>query len=235
MRCLLLVAVVFGGACEWVFGLDARSTPDGPPLAVDGPPDAHPSFGSLAPVALACPPDRSPIDVTLDEQERRFLYGCTALQGDIYEAEVENSLKGGPATAVVVSTTNEGSPELSPDGLSVYYLVLTTGIGRIDLKQRAAIEQPWGATTSPAGINTVADDRPGSPDATGDHIVLTRSSPPSSVLIEVVRTRGAWLETDMTAAFMPLMSPIDPHLSADGRTLVFAAMGQGFDLFIAQR
>ena len=38
-----------------------------------------------------------------------------------------------------------------------------------------------------------------------------------------------------TTAFQPMRSPINPQLSPDGRTLVFAATGRGLDLFVAER
>ncbi len=236
MRSLLLLAGLATGACDRVLGLEPRSAPDGPPPPADAPPDAHPTFGAVAPVTLECPVGRSPLGVTLDELERRFVYGCGAVESDIYEAQVVTPLTGGAPTAVVISPEDEGSPELSPGGISVYYLVPTMGFGRIDLKQRAAIEQPWGPPLDPDGLNTIADDRPGPPDATGTHFVITRGPPPGSVLVEVARDGdGAWREIPTTAAFQPVRSPINPQLSPDGRTLVFAATGQGYDLFVAQR
>lgn len=231
-----MLVVLFAGACDRVFGLDARSAPDGPPLAVDAPPDAHPTFGSLTPVTLECPSGRAPIEVSLDRDERRFIYGCAGTDVDIYEAPVKDELTGNTATAVVVAPGAQGSPEMSPDGLAVYYLVLITGIGEIHLKQRMTIDDPWGAPTTPAVLNTGADDRPGSPDATGTHFVITRSSPPGSMLVEVVRQANTLVDsTTSTAALRAVTSPINPQISADGRTLVFAAMGNGFDLFISER
>ena len=236
MRCLLILAVLLAGACDRVFGLDARPLPDGPPLPVDAPPDAHPTFGSLTPVTLECPTGRAPIDLSLDRDERRFIYGCAGTDVDIYEAPVKDELTGKTATAVVVAPGAQGSPEMSPDGLAVYYLVLITGIGEIHLKQRMTIDDPWGAPTTPDVLNTVADDRPGPPDATGEHFVITRSSPPSSMLVEVVRQGTTYVErTTSTTALRVLGSPINPQISADGRTLVFAAMGDGSDLFISER
>lgn len=137
---------------------------------------------------------------------------------------------------VVGGTGTQGSPELSPDGLAVYYRVPTDGVGEINLKKRTSLAGGWEDAATPPGLNTVSDERPGSPDATGTHLVITRGSPPASVLHELVLEGGSFVDADTLGELRILVSPINPQLSANGRTLVFGAMGgAGIDLFISER
>lgn len=239
VRCLLILAVVVAGGCDLVWGLDLGAAPDASLPGVDAVPDAHPMFGAPMTVTLDCPAGGSAIDLSLDLAEQRFIYACAGIgiDIDIYEAAVKDALTGDTARAVVMESGTQGSPEMSPDGLEVYYLLLRTGIGEIFLKRRPTIGAAWGASTlAPDVLNTDSDDRPGPPDATGTRFMITRSSPPSSVLVEVVREGARYSESATSSlALRPPTSPINPQISADGRTLVFAALGDGSDLFVAQR
>lgn len=92
VRCLPILVGLVAGGCDLVIGLelrDAAGSPDSPPDAVL---DAHPTFGALMLVALQCPTG-SAFDLSLDQAESLFMYGCSGSNIDIFEAPVINELR----------------------------------------------------------------------------------------------------------------------------------------------
>jgi Tol biopolymer transport system component len=241
VRCFVTIVMLLVGACDQVFDLSGRQPIDapGPPAdAVDAPRDASPTFGAVTAVTLTCPLNRTSGDVTLDRSETLFIYICTnasATDSDIYEAPVIDPTLGGAPTVVLMTAGIEGSPELSPDGLDLYFLTFSVpGIGVIERLVRTTLGSPFVATPPGGGLNTVADERPGSPNDTTTRMVISRGDK----LVEL-RNEGTWMVVPTTSAIaVPGLSVyVNPHLSADGLTLVFAA-GAGTnpkDLYVARR
>jgi hypothetical protein len=226
VRCLLVVGVLVTGGCDRVFGLDEREAPV---------PDARTTFGSLEPVTLQCPAGQTASDPTIADEASLFAYSCSASSGgtNLHEAERLSPVLGGSHRLILGEMRTEGSPEFSPDGRSLYFLTFTAAdIGNIELIERTSPIETWGAIQVPPDLNTLGDDRPGSPDRSGNHIVISRGG----VLLEFVRTpQGAFtpLQTTDTLGAGPMA--VNPHLSNDGLTLVFAAPDRTADLYIAYR
>jgi hypothetical protein len=238
VRRFLLLAIALTGGCDRVFGLEGRTPPDValPPdaslAAVDAPLDASDRFGDVSVVALQCPSTRAAGDISLDLAETTFFYACaTPTEANIYSAARTDDATGGPPTEIVATIANEGSPEVSPSGLEIYFLTFTAAsIGKIDLVTRTSVGAPWVPVTPASGLNTLGDDRPGSTDSTNAYIVISRAG----VLHELHYATGIWVDLGTIHPSTPA-GAVNPHLSADGLTLVFAAGGTAKDLYVAQR
>ena len=238
MRGALILMLVSAAGCDLVFGLESRVPQDGSinaPDAPDAPLDAHPTFGVPEIVTLTCPAGREPGDVTLDRAETVFVYSCattSTADSDLYEAPRATATTGGGNMPFATTAANEGSPELGPDGLSLYFVILDgASSGNLYFSTRPMFGSEWVPPTEVTQLNTNSDERPGSPDATGDYLVISRSG----VLVEHHREGGVWSTLSSTGTLGPVANAVNPHLSADGLTLVFASPGGGGNLYISRR
>jgi len=238
VRRALILTLVSAAGCDLVFGLDSRVPQDGSldaSDAADAPLDAHPTFGSPEPVTLTCPVGRAQGGVTLDRAEMVFVYACASPStpdSDIHEAPRATATTGGAAMPIVETAANEDSPELGPDGRSLYFVVLDgVSSGNLYLSTRPMVGAEWGTPTEVTQLNTNSDERPGSPDATGDYLVISRGG----VLVEHHREAGVWSTLSSTGTLGPLANAVNPHLSADGLTLVFVSPGGSGNLYISRR
>jgi hypothetical protein len=233
-----MLPILLIAACDQVFGLESRVPADAAgPLAdaPDAPLDARDTFDEPALVTLACPAGRTAGDPSLDLDEKVFAYTCASgADGDLYEAPRMSLTQGGTATMILATAASEGSPELSPDGKQLYYLTFPSkGVGQINLKQRATIGDAWGVTMVRGDLNAPGDNRPGSPNQAGNHMVISRGG----ALVEVRSNGTTWMSLSATGTLGAITAAVNPHLSVDGLTLVFAARSVNLDqdLYIARR
>ncbi len=235
VRGALILTLVSAAGCDLVFGLDSRVPQDGSTDAPDALLDAHPTFGSPEAVTLTCPAGREPGDVTLDRAEMVFVYSCAGTKtpdSDLYEAPRATATTGGGAMPIAATAANEGSPELGPDGLSLYFVILDVArSSKLNFSTRPMFGAEWVLPAEVTQLNTIGDERPGSPDATGDYLVISRGG----ALVEHHREGGVWSTLSSTSTLGPVLTPVNPHLSADGLTLVFAYPDGNADLYISRR
>jgi len=226
MRRLVAIVVVACG-CHGSVDDDVAMPDAALPLAV--------GWSAPVEVTLDKPAGAFAADASFMEDQSRVFYSITMLGGseyDIYEATMSSPTMGGARRAVLARPgVPESSPEVSPDGLVMYFLTLEGTMGRIDRIARGGLTRPWGMATTPADLNSAADERPGNVDKPKTHIVIVRADH----LVELASSAGAWVE-QMTTAALP-MGARDPQLSSDALTLVYAAPDAGIstDLYVSVR
>ena len=226
MSRLLAIAAVACGCNGAVPGDDTE--PDaGLPLAL--------GWSTPAAVMLDKPAGAFAADASFTEDMSRVFYSMTMLGGseyDLYEATMMSPTMGGARRAVLARPgVVESSPEVSPDGLVMYFLTFEGTMGRIDRITRNGLTRPWGNATTPTDLNSPADERPGNVDSPKTRIVIVRAEQ----LVELASAGTAWVE-QMTTAALP-MGARDPHLSTDALTLTYAApdAGTSTDLYVSVR
>jgi hypothetical protein len=224
--------------CDGVFGLQHISLADAT-AGPDAPTDAPSVWETPQLVTLRVPGGHFASDITLDQEEKVVAYAAAmGSLWDVFEAEMTSPTLGGSATLVAGDVEIEAGPELSPDGLTLYYMTYETGItGAINMRTRSAVTESWGPTEQPTDLNRMnEDDRPGSPDASGNYMVIARSFD----LHEMQKMGGAWTRIDTCTAITDVLQDSrNPHLSPDGLRLVYSgapiyAVG-ALDLWISTR
>src|SRR5438093_769749 len=158
---------------------------------------------------------------------------------------------GWPAPAnlrpVVNSRSTDRTPELSPDGLSLYFASNRPGgFGFTDIyvARRAGLEQPWSQPANlGAVINSSAIDGAPHLSRDGHHLYFSAGSAGGSQDIWVA-TRPAFgapwaLPVNLGPPVNTEYNEAQPSLSADGRTLLFASDrpggSGGEDLYMTTR
>jgi Tol biopolymer transport system component len=224
--------------CDGVFGLHELHRADAT-IQADASIDAPSQWQPAQVVTLRVPEFYAATDITLTADETRVVY--TAYMGseyDIYEASMTSATVGGSATLLESDPEAEVLPEMSPDGLTLYFMTHETpGVGAIHMRTRNVIDDDWGGATMPPDLNRPAlDDRPGSPDASGTYMVIARAP----VLQEMQNVGGTWTPIDTCDAITAVLADArNPHLSPDGLRLVFAGAAVvepgGLDLYMSTR
>jgi Tol biopolymer transport system component len=151
----------------------------------------------------------------------------------------------GPSTLVaeLSSPQNDEDPEVSVDGLSMYFASDRSGAERIYMSQRRTRDTPWGmpALVSTLGASTV-DKAPGL-DRAQLNLAFASQRGTASVVHLFSATRpdasAAWLSASEITALNSAWEDTDPALFSSGSGLMFASrrltQGGTADLFQAAR
>ena len=255
---IAIAATGGGGGCHLVFPIDVQGV-DGSEPGVDGAPGDAFSFGGWsAPVRVNIPghpmgPTFRVTDPSLDGSRSQLAfveYDATqpGFTQNIWIAPGTPSPTewGIPTQAGFTDLTRaESNPKLSDDAV-VMWISRNIGNGQIDVlafRRDTPVDTAWSdvTATEASGLSTLDEDRPGSPTAARDRIVIHRHSGTGWSLVEYVRPggSGAWAPApgDPLAAINRSFFVLgNGHLADDGRTLVFAAgVGSGLDLYVARR
>jgi Tol biopolymer transport system component len=151
----------------------------------------------------------------------------------------------GPSTLVteLASSQNDEDPEVSVDGLVMYFSSDRGGDGlRLYVSQRRTRDIPWG---TPQRVDTLGsstlDEAPG-PDRSQLYLVFgSQRGAPDTNLYAAMRpdASAAWQSAVELPALNSAWQDTDPALFADGRALVFVSrrttQGGTADLFRAAR
>lgn len=231
----LAAALPLVAACDRVFGFDHVPLVD---TDAPGTSSIAKGWGPPQQVMPDTPAGAWPSDPSFDLDETYLFYSViyTNNDYDIFEAKMLDHTKTGPRANVLVSPSYAASPELAPSGTTMYWHDYTMyPMGRIQIATAPTVAGPWTAGGAPADLNIVVDDnRPGSPDAAGDYMVIARNS----ALLGLHHDTGTWIpDASCDTINGQLAIHENPQVSADGLTLVFAGAptpGQR-DLYVSQR
>jgi Tol biopolymer transport system component len=187
-------------------------------------------------------------DPTLPADETEIFFSSpTAGSNDIW-----TSRRASPTapwtTSVLVSelssATNDESPELSGDGLSIYLASDRAGAGmRLYFSQRADRFQPWAPPQAVTGLGPSSGDTAPASDAARLTLVFASQRATETDLHLYLAARGdptaAWGVAVKLSAIDSAWQDRDPALFAGGRGLVFASRrtgaGRTADLFQTTR
>jgi Tol biopolymer transport system component len=210
--------------------------------------DAGPAFGSpmLVPGLRSDNDDVEDPSLTFEETEIYFA-SPTAGQNDIWVSrKTTASDPWGPSTLVteLSSPQNDEDPEVSVDGLIMYFTSDRGGDGRhLYASRRRTRDTPW---ESPARVDTLGSstlDEAPSVDRGQLYLVFAsqRGTASAPHLFAAMRpdASAAWQSAAEITALSSNWLDSDPALFSDGRALVFASrrltQGGATDLFQATR
>lgn len=239
MRHLLVLLCACGAGTA---APDAR-TSDSAVLDASSPDGAAADAPALGPwstaTALLLPADADDPSMTADGLELYF-----NLAGDIYVSTRETATDPWGAEVEVQelsSTSNETSPEVWPDGLTIYFAsrrTPTLGSEDIWMATREARSDPWGTPTRIVELSSPGIDV--SP-TTRDGLLLVLCVSTASEAAEIRQATRSSLTATWSAPveLTELTTGIgdcNPMLSPDGRTIVYDSLisNQG-DLYEATR
>jgi Tol biopolymer transport system component len=202
-------------------------------------PDAPPPLGPFsAPVRLALgttgPAYATDPTVTGDEQRLTFVIVSTDLSTvktviwtDLRAAGPTEWTLGSPES---FSQGDEVTPKISPDGLTIAFAESDGTSLQMRTYRRATRSAAWQPATDLDTLNTVQEDHPGTLTDDLLHVLIYRRATGSDryQLVEYARASltGPWSAVDTLHAIQtaqPGWHTLSPHLTADGRTLVYAA------------
>jgi len=224
-------------ACDGVFGLDPLRLRDGGPadLAI---PDIATGWSTPQVVTLPVPAGGEfATDLSLSEDEQIAAYSVVVNgDGNLYEARMRSRTTGTATTSIETDATKfHGSPELSPDGLTIHAQWAESETnGELVRWTRTSTDAAWTGPVPVEELTTTADERPGPTDRTNQRMVIVRAAQ----LAEVVLQDGRWTPIATTGALTVAAAPRNPYLSADGLTLLFVATepSSGLsDVFVSSR
>jgi Tol biopolymer transport system component len=217
------------GSCP---GAQVCDTSRAPPTCVESlsPPDRW-----QAPTRVVYAPAGPDDDVTLTADLLELYFNRT---NDIYAMARPTVAAPWSAPAMVreLSTAaRESTPELSPDGLTIYLSSDRPGSAGTDIwvATRPARTAPWSAPVLAAGLNSTETDRCAAPTTDPDLIVLASDRTGDYDIYQSRRTGGVWsTPVPIAAANMELDDDSAPVLASDGRTIYFFSDREGdSDLF----
>jgi len=226
-------------------GIDAAGIDAG---GVDGgrPPTLGP-FGTPSPVAALNTsfPESDPT-ATGDALEMYFASDRAVANLDIYRSTRASRSDpwGTPVrVAELSSLDNDTTPEIAPDGLTIY-LASTRSGGRpqydIYRSTRASRSDPWGAPTLVSELTTDDDELSPTPSADGRRIVMHRFNFSHFDIVEATRgsASGPFGTPTPLSALNTTAHDGAPFLWDGGLTVLFdsARPGEGsWDLYVATR
>lgn len=157
-----------------------------------------------------------------------LLVGCGRFDFDprIDAAGSEALGPWGPAEPIVAITpAGIQDPELSPDGLELFFTAITTTDNDIWISARASLDDPFPAGSPIAELSTPASEQ--SPGISGDGLTLYFSTP-SGISAATRPARGAPFGPPTLVAGLLVGSEFvnDPELAPDART-AFVTHGSG--------
>jgi Tol biopolymer transport system component len=205
------------------------------------------------PLALGAAGPAYATDPTLtgDEQRLTFVIVSTDPTTATVKTIIWTDLRaGGPAEWTLgapesFSQGDESTPKISPDGLTIAFAESDGTSLQIRTYRRATRTAAWQPATDLDALNTVQEDHPGTLTDDLLHVLVYRRPTASDryQLVEYARASftSPWTSVDTLTAIktaQPGWHFLGPHLTADGRTLVYAA-GPGLvsppDLYLATR
>lgn len=146
--------------------------------------------------------------------------------GDIY-AIVRSSLADPWSQAAIVSELStqfaESTPELSPDGLTIFFSSNRPGSAGVDIwvATRATRNDPWGAPVLATGLNSPAADRCAAPSLDPDMIVLASNRNGGEFDLFISRrSNGEW-SVPMVLAETNSLEMDSAPFAIDGRLIFF--------------
>jgi hypothetical protein len=204
-----------------------------------GEPDAPPPLGRFSrPVRLALGTTGSDYatDLTLTGDEQRLTFVIVSTDLGTVKTIIWTDLRaGGPAEWTLgspesFSQGDEATPKISPDGLTIAFAESDGTSLQIRTYRRATRTAAWQLATDLDALNTVQEDHPGTLTDDLLHVLIYRRATASDryQLVEYARASvtSPWTAVDTLAAIQtaqPGWHRLSPHLTADGRTLVYAA------------
>ena len=239
---------------------DGPETPDGV-TSIDGVPAIDGVFDVIVPPGDAAPlgpwtmiksldalndADASDDDPTLSA-DLRELYFASARNGaeDLFVSRraTPDDDWGAPSPVTELNTTGEDTdPELSRDGLTLYFSSDRDGNMDIFVATRAGPSSPWQDPTRIPALSSASSDYPSSQDAAETHILI-QSARSGTVgmadLWEATWTGSAWGTPTGVDELNTSDEDRTAWLSADGLTLMFASSRPGgagvSDLYLTTR
>lgn len=217
-------------------------------------PDAPPPLGQFsAPVKLALGTTGSSYatDPTLTGDEQRLTFVIVSTEPATVTTTVWTDLRaGGPTDWTLGSSEpfsqgDEVTPKISPDGLTIVFSEPDGTSLQIRTYRRATRTAPWQPATDLDTLNTVQEDHPGTLTDDLLHVFIYRR-PTATDRYQFVEYARADLTSPWTAVptldaiqiAQPGWHLLSPHLTADGRILIYAAAPDLMsppDLYLATR
>lgn len=147
--------------------------------------------------------------------------------------------------AILNSRASEGTPELAPDGLTLWFASdrLTTGTMDVWVTQRASREEPWSTATlaNGLGINSPSNERGAAPAADG-HMLFFQSDREGSLggwdlyLTERAAPTEPWEAAAHLVEISSTGKDISPFPTQDALLIYFASDRSGVtNLYVAAR
>lgn len=225
------------------------------PVAIDSAIDAVQlgPFGAAAPVVgiTAVTTAETDVSLTNDELEIYFATDRPGTGGgrDIWwakRATVSDAWGSMVELAVVNSITSDVSPQVSRDGLTLWFgSDRVGGQGTLDIyvSVRASRAAPWGAPIPVIELSSVSADRPGLTTGNALRMAMYSDRSGAAAMTDVYETTrpslgAAWTTPIAHPMLNTLQLEANPCLSYDGLTVIFTsgrAGSQGHDLYIATR
>jgi hypothetical protein len=234
-RVVLLVALSACGRLRFAaapdavdgFALDAL-----PPLPVLAPFGAPTPIGELNAAGVF---DSDPT-LTRDELEIYFTSDRSGSREIWRAVRLTTSVPFDPPQLVaeLTSGVDDSTPELSPDGLEIYFSRGTN----IFVATRPAIGAAWSIPSAVTELNTPTDEtRPGAMLESGNVMYLYRGAPTFDLYVTARATRGApWNPPALVSELISGDSEADPWVDDSNRIIYFnIALAGTTDLFVATR
>lgn len=252
VRDTIALALLAGCSFTPLADRDAGGGADGPRPIADAAP--VPDATVLGPWSTPTPIVLSPANATDDDPsltgDRLELYINTSRSGgpDIYVATRAATTEpwGTPERVPLVSSAqNEATPEVSSDGLTLYFASdRPGGAGDLDIwvSTRTARTEAWGAPTVVAELSSAVHDACPATSASQLQLVMTSFRKPPLTWSDIyVSTRTApTMAWGTPVELDAINTPADdrsPFLTADARSLYLdrTVSGASSDLFVATR
>ena len=237
-------------------GVDAGSTDGG---GVDAGTDAGPAVdgggtGAIGPFGT---PNRVPglntsypeygPTATADLLEMYFTSDRAVANDDIYRSTRASTADawGAPVRVAELSSEDyDATPEISPDGLTMWFASdRTGGMPQFDIyvSTRASRSDPWGTPVLVSELTSGDDDVAPAPSADGLRIMFHRYAFPSYDILEATRgsTGASWGTPALVTSLNTSSNEGAPFPWGDARTVVFDSNRSGgagsWDLYVATR
>jgi len=251
--------VVFVAACYHPqVGEDIPCSPNGtcpppqrcdlaqaPPICVLALHDAAPSDADLqwgAPQPIAYMPTGSDDDPTLTADMLELVFNRANDLWVTTRPAIDQPWSDATPIAELNTASLESTPEIAPDGLTIYFSSNRTGSTGVDvwMATRKLRTDPWTAPVLVPELESASTDRCATPGADPDVMVMASNRGGTAQKFDLyVTTRmmgGAWSKP---VAITELNTPFDdtaPMLSADDLTIYFFSNRSGNeDLYVAHR
>jgi len=144
-------------------------------------------------------------------------------------------------TEICSTTVTDTDPEISPDGLTLYFSSLRTGTSQIYRSTRASRTASWGAATMVSELDTAGNNYAAAPDASGLRLVMAsdRSSAAQHLFYATRADVGATWSAPVEVVNVNSFNKDDatPTLAGGGTNLMYstARSDPNFDLWETKR
>lgn len=235
MRELLGLLVLCCAGCGLVsYDSIAASATDASEAVADA--DLSAPFGAPEVVA-AVASDQLEDDPSLDGQQTELYF---SQNNNIWVASGQDFSTRMQAAGLAEPGVDEDSPELSRDGLTMFYTVGNVGmeLADISIATRSSLGDPWLPGPQPAELNSDRNERSPAPSADLLTIVFAsnRGATNRIYIAERASTSAPWSTPRELTELAATGTEDSPMLSDDKLSLYFTSDRSGnFDLYVARR